>query len=333
MVTQTTVKPETKSATSNTISVTLDNFIRAETDMYFGKAVADGGFGKLKHRRQLAEIDKQDVVRMNRDTIYSSGVFDLEATPVTITLPDAGKRFMSMQVISQDHYTTEVVYAPGTFTYTKEKVGTRYVFIIIRTLANPVDAADMKAATELQDKINVEQVNVGRFEVSNWDSVSQNQVRDALNTLGSLKGATFKNAFGTKSEVDPVYHLIGTAMGWGGNPSSAAVYQGAYPKANDGATNHRLTVQDVPVDGFWSISVYNEKGFFEKNSQDAYSINNLTAKPNPDGAYTIQFGGCQKDTINCLPIMPGWSYTVRLYRPRKEILDGSWTFPEAQPIS
>src|SRR5688572_17133041 len=129
MVTQTTVKPETKSATANTISVTLDNFIRAETDMYFGKAVADGGCGKLKHRRQLVEIDNQDVVRMNRDTIYSSGVFDLEATPVTITLPDAGKRFMSMQVISQDHYTTEVVYAPGTFTYTKEKVGTRYVFI------------------------------------------------------------------------------------------------------------------------------------------------------------------------------------------------------------
>lgn len=333
MVTQTTVKPETKSATSNTIPVTLDNFIRAETDMYFGKTVADGGFGKLKHRRQMAEIDKQDIVRMNRDTIYSSGVFDLEAAPVTISLPNTGKRFMSMQVISGDHYTTEVVYAPGTFAYTKEKVGTRYVFIIIRTLANPVDAADMKAANELQDAIKVEQTNSGNWEVPNWDSASQTNVREALNMLGSFKGATFKNMFGTKSEVDPVYHLIGTAIGWGGNPASGAVYQGAHPKANDGTTVHRLTVKNVPVDGFWSVSVYNEKGFFEKNSQDAYSINNLTAKPSPDGAYTIQFGGCQKDTINCLPIMSGWNYTVRMYRPRKEILDGSWTFPEAQPIS
>jgi hypothetical protein len=61
----------------------------------------------------MAAIDKQDVVRMNRDTLYSSGVFDLEAAPVTITLPDAGKRFMSMQVVSDDHYTTEVVCAPG----------------------------------------------------------------------------------------------------------------------------------------------------------------------------------------------------------------------------
>jgi hypothetical protein len=31
--------------------------------------------------------------------------------------------------------------------------------------------------------------------------------------------------------------------------------------------------------------------------------------------------------------MPGWNYTVRLYRPRPEILDGSWAFPEAQPVS
>ena len=25
--------------------------------------------------------------------------------------------------------------------------------------------------------------------------------------------------------------------------------------------------------------------------------------------------------------MDGWNYAVRLYRPRPEILDGSWTFP------
>jgi len=29
--------------------------------------------------------------------------------------------------------------------------------------------------------------------------------------------------------------------------------------------------------------------------------------------------------------MPGWNYLVRLYRPRAEIVDGSWKFPEAQP--
>ena len=33
---------------------------------------------------------------------------------------------------------------------------------------------------------------------------------------------------------------------------------------------------------------------------------------------------------NYLEIMDGWNYLVRLYQPKKEILDGSWTFPSPQ---
>ncbi len=76
---------------------------------------------------------------MNRDTLYSLGVFDLDAGPVTIVLPDTGKRFMSLLVINQDHYTQPVVYAPGSYTYTREQVGTRYMFAAVRTLARPND--------------------------------------------------------------------------------------------------------------------------------------------------------------------------------------------------
>ena len=41
-----------------------------------------------------------------------------------------------------------------------------------------------------------------------------------------------------------------------------------------------------------------------------------------------------RDTLysNYLPIMPGWNYTLRLYRPRKEILDGTWKFPDGQLV-
>lgn len=313
---------------SSPVTVTVGKFVRAETDYYFRTRA----FGKLNHSRTMATIDKQDVVRMNRDTLYSSGIFDLEAAPVTITLPDAGKRFMSMQVISQDHYTTEVVDGPGRFTYTKDKIGTRYVFLLVRTLANPEDAADMKVANAVQDSIKVEQASVGKFEVPNWDPQSQAKVRNALSALAPLRGSDTSVMFGSKSEVDPVAHLIGTAMGWGGNPPYAAVYPSFYPSDNGGKTVHKLTLKDVPVDGFWSISIYNAKGFFEKNGLNAYSLNNLTAKPNADGSFTVQFGGCRKDTPNCLPIMKGWNYTVRLYRPRKEILDGRWKLPEAQPV-
>jgi para-nitrobenzyl esterase len=99
------------------VSVTVGKFIRAEPDFYFKTRE----FGKLKHDRTMAAIDNQTVVRMNRDTLYSSGVFDLDAAPVTVMLPEAGKRFESMQVISQDHYTIEVVYGPGRFTYTRTR--------------------------------------------------------------------------------------------------------------------------------------------------------------------------------------------------------------------
>jgi hypothetical protein len=87
------------SPAGNAVPVTADNFIRAESDMYFGTIVKQGGFGKFFHQPQPMPIDKQDVVRANRDTLYSGAVCDLDAGPVTITLSHAGERFMSMQVI------------------------------------------------------------------------------------------------------------------------------------------------------------------------------------------------------------------------------------------
>lgn len=101
---------------------------------------------------------------------------------------------------------------------------------------------------------------------------------------------------------------------------------------NDGATAYKLVVKDVPVDAFWSISVYNAKGYFEPNKENAHSLNNITAKKSDDGSVTIQFGGAAGGAPNRLPITPGWNYTVRLYRPRAEILEGAWKFPEAVPV-
>ena len=136
------------------------------------------------------------------------------------------------------------------------------------------------------------------------------------------------HAFGTRDEVNPVRHLIGTAAGWGGLPDREARYVSVDPGGVSG--EYKLTVRDVPVDGFWSISVYNADGFFERNDRDAYSVNNITATPNADGSITVHFGGCGYERPNCLPITDGWNYIVRLYRPRPEVLDGSWTFPSIE---
>ena len=92
-------------------------------------------------------------------------------------------------------------------------------------------------------------------------------------------------------------------------------------------------MKDVPVDGFWSVSVYDSEGYFQPNEYNAYSLNNITARKDADDSITIQFGGCDGKIANCLPTMPRWNYSVRLYRPRAEILDGKWTFPQAQPTN
>lgn len=321
-----------QAAAADPVNVGVDNFIRAESDMYAASMVKDGALGKFLHRREPASIDNQTVIRLNRDTLYSSAVFDLDAGPVTITLPDAGKRFMSMQVINEDHYVPQVTYTAGEHVLSKESVGTRYAVVAIRTLVDPNDPKDLEQVHALQDAIKASQKSIGTFDVPAWDPASQKTVREALLVLGSTM-PDFKKAFGTKGEVDPVRHLIGTATGWGGNPDKDASYLNVTPTKNDGTTIYKLDVKDVPVDAFWSVSVYDAAGYYEKNQYDAYTINNITAKKGADGAIAIQFGGCDGKIENCLPITKGWNYTVRLYRPRQEILDGKWQFPEPSPVN
>jgi len=314
--------------------VTPDNFVRAETDLYFGAIVKSDGFGKFELHRDVQDVQKQNVVRLNRDTLYAAALFDLDAGPVTITLPDPGRRFMSMQVIDQDQYTSQVIYKGGSYTFTRQKIGTRYVTMAVRTLVDPADPQDLAAARALQDAIKVSQKGgPGRFEHPDWDPVSQKKVREALVSLADTLPDT-NGMFGPRGKVDPVRRLIGAASAWGGNPQKDATYLNVVPAKNDGSTVHRLSVGKVPVDGFWSVSVYNAKGYYEPNPQNAYTLNSLTGKKAADGTVNIQFGGCDDaKVVNCLPITPGWNYMVRMYRPHAEVLNGSWKFPVAAPAS
>jgi hypothetical protein len=309
--------------------VDVDTFVRAETDRYFAGIAGPESLASLHHARTPASIDDQTVVRMNRDTLYSHAVVDLAASDVTVRLPETHGRFMSLQVIDEDHYTPGVFYGTHPQRFSRRSIGTRYAALLIRTLVDPENREDVKAVHVLQDAIELHVEDPGTFEVPRWDEQTLTTVRDTLRRVAPTVVRVPAVGFGTKAEVDPIRHLVGTAIGWGANPEYAAVYVGAFPGRNDGTTPYVLRVRDVPVDGFWSISVYNEHGFFEKNSSNRYSLNNLTAEAEEDGSVVVRFGG-DPGAGNRLPIMPGWNYTVRMYRPRPEVLDGSWTFPEAE---
>ncbi len=312
------------------IPVTWENFVRAETHKTFKNYASLGGFGKFFHIRAVTPLDKQDVVRMNRDTRYSIGVFDL-TNPLTITLPDTKGRFISMQVINEDEYTKAVEYKTGDYKFTIESVGTRYVCLIIRVLVNGEGEADNQIVTGIQNQIKVAQASPGTFEVPSWDQKSLDKLRDAVKVLASTLSDT-KLCFGDKNEVDPIAHMLGAAYGWGGNPQKDAMYINVVPEQNDGKTTYQVTVNDVPVDGFWSVSVYNKAGYFERNAYNSYTVNSASAVKNANGSITIHFGGDPKQT-NFIPISEGWNYIVRLYRARSEVLDGSWVFPSPVKVN
>jgi len=267
------------------------------------------------------------VIRMNRDTLYSSAVLDL-SKPATVIMPETGGRYQSLQVINQDHYSFAKT-KPGRYELTQEEVGSRYAYLIVRTFCDADDPDDIKATNALQDAMQIEGGGSGALDIPDWNIEQMMEARGALNTLLKL-GASNVGAFGTKEEVDPIKHLVFTAAGWGGLPNKQTIADLGSVEKNDG-TPHVLTVKDVPVRAFWSVIVYDANGFIPENDLGIYSYNNVTAKPNADGSITIHFGG-DPDQINYLPIAAGWNYAIRMYEPGEEILDGSWTFPKIVPV-
>ena len=307
--------------------VDVFSYVRAETDLQFkGYAERFGAFGKFAHGREHYPIDNQVTHSGNRDTIYSFGVFDL-TTPLTVTLPDAHGRYMSLMHLSEDHDVYPAMYTPGTYGFSQEMVGTRYIMLGIRTFADPNDPEDMAKAHALQDAVKVEQADPGRLEVPNWDAEQVKKLRAAANVLGSSVPDS-SDFFGVNCDRSYLENAMGAAVGWGGLQRRDALYIPVTPEKNDGTTPYVLKVPaNVPVDGFWSVTVYDENRFMVKNEYGIYSYNGVTAKKAPDGSVTIHFGG-DPNADNFMPIFPGWQYLVRLYRPRPEILDGSWSFPE-----
>lgn len=318
-------------AATDSTPVTVDNFVRAETDHMIraNTKAFDMKIGALTHVRKPTTPDNQPVIRMNQDTLYSGTVLDM-SKPVKLTLPEVNGRYMSMHVMNQDHYMF-VESKPGTYKLTEDAVGTRFAYVAIRTFVDINNPDDLAKAHAAQDAIKLTGGGEGPFEAPNWDEANLAVARKALSDLAVL-GFDTSYAYGLKEEVRPVDYLIGAAAGWGGLPRSAALYILSAASENDGKKPHAVTVKDVPVNAFWSLTVYNADGYLEANEQGVNSYNNFSAQPNEDGSYTINFGGCDDGRVNCLPISKGWNYAVRLYEPRPEILDGSWKLPAIEPV-
>jgi len=305
--------------------INVDNFVRAETNRMFAGLYADtSGVNTWFHHRTPASVDHQTVIRMNRDTLYSFAVADISAG-ATLTVPEHGDRYVSVMIVNQDHFINEIFHDPGVYELSVDRHATPFVFVAARVLVDPNDSNDLAAVAAIQDGFGLTAKSAQPFVMPEYEQDSFETTRKAVLTLaGGVHSA--EGMFGTKADVNPVHHLLGTAAGWGGLPAKEATY--LIVNAGLPVGRYELHVgDDVPVDAFWSISVYNADGFFEPNPSGAYSVNSITGVRDPDGSITVRFGDHGPDAPNTLPITEGWNYAVRLYQPRSEILDGSWKFP------
>jgi hypothetical protein len=306
--------------------VNADTFVRAETDRMFADIQRDaGGVNVFRHNRGPAEIEHQSVIRLNRDTLYSFAVVDLSGG-ARLTIPDAGERYLSVMVLDNDHFVRAVLHDAGEHDLAALAPDAEYVLVAARTLVNSDDPDDIAEVTALQDRFVLDAESSRPFEPGDWDAASLDATRDALLTLARGLRA-FDRTFGDRDEVDPVRHLIGTAAGWGGLPLWEASYVGVDPQLPVG--HYELTMRDVPVDGFWSVSVYNARGYFEPNAEGRYSVNSVTGTRDEDGSITVRFTPPgEVEGPNDIPVPEGWNFLVRLYRPRAEILEGRWEVPD-----
>jgi hypothetical protein len=311
------------------VIVNVDNFVRAETAVNFNKTLklTSGEVNKLFHFREPMPLDDPTVIRSNRDTLYSGAIVDI-SKGATLTIPETHGRYVSVMVVNEDHYLNKMYHGQGTYKLTMDEFDTPYVNVTIRTLVDASDPEDVKQVRAIQDGMVLQANSARPYTHPQYDQASYEAAYKAVIELSRFLPDT-KRTFGKKEDVSEVRHMLGTAMGWGGLPEHEAYYLTIEPNLPVGA--YELTVKDVPVDAFWSISLYNKDGYFQENEYNAYSVNNITGTPNEDGSFTVHFGGDPK-SVNYLYIMEGWNYSVRLYQPRKEILEGEWTFPGVKPV-
>lgn len=83
-------------------------------------------------------------MRTNRETIYDSAIVDTSAA-ATVTIPDAGGRYLSVAGINEDNYTTEINHGAGTHELTIDEHETPFVLVVARILGDWIDKADLRA--------------------------------------------------------------------------------------------------------------------------------------------------------------------------------------------
>ena len=310
-------------------TVKKENYSLAETDIVMSEYVkkigqinCSTGIGEFLHIRGAMDISDRTIIRPNFDTLYSAAVLDLSA-PAVIVMPETN-RLQILAGVNDVHWNVLLADKPGRYELTEESVGSRYVYLIVRTQVNMRDQADLKKVAALQDQIKIEQDDKGEYVQTNlWDPGQIRVLRDEYNERFVAEGIKSEMAFGGKGEISPEMRNFGVAYGWGGLPKKGAVYPTLQVPSSGKAFT--LTLKDVPMadNAFWSVTIYDQDGFSRGQN---YNINSSFAKINSNGEYVLNFGATSGEE-NYPETFDGWNATLRIYSPTAEYFNGAWTVP------
>ena len=312
------------------IPVNVKNFIRAETDLYFGRTVKGGA--SATEPPPSAGVDRRSERRANepRHALFVRCLRSGRRAGHGHTARP-GKRFMSMQVVSQDHYAIEVVYGAGDATPTRRRRSAR--------------------ATSSSSS--------GRWRIPGTPTISRRRNAFRSDQVEQGKPASSRRRTGTRSRRRRCatrsqrsgrsahdHHVRQEGRGRSGQPPdrhgdrvgrqsalAAGLYRACYPTSERRQDRAPLTVKDVPVDGFWSISVYNAKGYFEKNELERLLAEQPHREAEP-GRVVHRSGSAavSKKRRTASRSCPAGTTRCACIGHERRSCDGTWKFPEAQPV-
>lgn len=298
---------EAKNEEPVSIIVTQDNFPQAYTNLRFDAIIKKAGGINTFLEMPVPSSDpaNQFVVRMNRDTYYSTSVFDMTGD-VYVTIPETDN-YVTIQIVDENHETQRMIYGPGRHKLTAK---TDHAFVIVRALDDAV-----------RRNLQVEAASAKPFVVNNWDEESFAKIEEAGN-LDFSDGYDQSKAFGNKESGQTAYmNYVGAAGGWGGAMVEDNIYQTSPYMSSEGC--YEMTFVDPEAIYFWSATVYNGDGYMFND------VANISSEMNPikneDGTYTIRFG-CDGQPNN-IPIREGnttgkFNVLIRHYGPSEMVSNG-----------
>ncbi len=276
---------------SNGVVITKDNFIHADsTRAYLKELDKAGKVNVIRPERDLITADSQDVIRMNRDTLYTRIILDVKGGASITTKPYDG--YQNINVLDINHSQIASLNGSGTLKVDESMLTTgQYAYVIVRTgLLRKLSEKEMfDKAHKAQDNISIAVNSSEPFEPSvKYDSNTLDKVKYKIMSDFALnpKPNVIQNGFGTMKGRDPEAARTVVAIGWGALSGENAVY--APFTGNKERCSYTIEKPDLNYKehGFFSFTIYNFDGYVATIN---YAINSDAMVANENGTYTVNF--------------------------------------------